>query len=389
MKVSNIRQQQFQEPLFEFSGACAGCGETPYVKLVSQLFGDRALVANATGCSSIYGGNLPTTPWTKNAEGRGPAWSNSLFEDNAEFGFGFRLAIDKQIDQASELVQALAGDIGDDLVQDILNSEQKDEADIYDQRERVEALKKKLRSLRTDDDRKKRQIESLLSLADMLVKKSVWIIGGDGWAYDIGFGGLDHVLASGRDVNVLVLDTEVYSNTGGQTSKATPRGAVAKFSAGGKPAAKKDLSLIAMTYGNVYVARVAMGAKDEHTLKAFLEAEAYPGPSLIIAYSHCIAHGIDMATAMQNQKAAVDSGQWLLYRYHPEREEAGENPLQLDSRRPKIPVQEYMYMENRFKMLRKSHPEEAKRLLKEAQNDVNTRFKFYQYLAARKMGDEE
>ncbi|NIR49035.1 pyruvate:ferredoxin (flavodoxin) oxidoreductase, partial [candidate division KSB1 bacterium] len=389
VKVSNIRQQQFQEPLFEFSGACAGCGETPYVKLVSQLFGDRALVANATGCSSIYGGNLPTTPWTKNAEGRGPAWSNSLFEDNAEFGFGFRLAIDKQIDQASELVQALAGDIGDDLVQDILNSEQKDEADIYDQRERVEALKKKLRSLRTDDDRKKRQIESLLSLADMLVKKSVWIIGGDGWAYDIGFGGLDHVLASGRDVNVLVLDTEVYSNTGGQTSKATPRGAVAKFSAGGKPAAKKDLSLIAMTYGNVYVARVAMGAKDEHTLKAFLEAEAYPGPSLIIAYSHCIAHGIDMATAMQNQKAAVDSGQWLLYRYHPEREEAGENPLQLDSRRPKIPVQEYMYMENRFKMLRKSHPEEAKRLLKEAQNDVNTRFKFYQYLAARKMGDEE
>ncbi|MFQ5769235.1 MAG: pyruvate:ferredoxin (flavodoxin) oxidoreductase [bacterium] len=385
IKVSTIRQQQIQEPLFEFSGACAGCGETPYVKLVSQLFGDRAIIANATGCSSIYGGNLPTTPWAKNAEGRGPAWSNSLFEDNAEFGLGFRLAIDKQKEQAAQLLVKLASKVGKELVDAILNAEQKDEADIYEQRERVAVLKEKLRSLTSDHVIEQQQMTSLLCLTDMLVKKSVWIMGGDGWAYDIGFGGLDHVLASGRNVNILVLDTEVYSNTGGQTSKATPRGAVAKFSAGGKPAPKKDLGLIAMSYGNVYVARVAMGAKDEHTLKSFLEAEAYEGPSLIIAYSHCIAHGINMTTAMQNQKAAVESGQWLLYRYHPEREKQGENPLQLDSRRPKIPVEEYMYMENRFKMLKKSNPAEAKRLLKEAQQDVNLRWKFYQYLAARQM----
>jgi pyruvate-ferredoxin/flavodoxin oxidoreductase len=384
IKVGAIRSQQFQEPLFEFSGACSGCGETPYVKLVTQLFGDRTIVANATGCSSIYGGNLPTTPWTKNAEGRGPAWSNSLFEDNAEFGLGFRLSIDKQQEQASELVKALASEIGDDLATAILTAAQKDEADIYEQRDRVAALKKKLAALKTKDETKQQQIALLQSLADMLVKKSVWIMGGDGWAYDIGFGGLDHVMASGRNVNILVLDTEVYSNTGGQTSKATPRGAVAKFSAGGKAAPKKDLGLIAMTYGNVYVAKVAMGAKDEHTLKAFLEAEAYPGPSLIIAYSHCIAHGIaNMATANQNQKAAVESGQWLLYRYHPDRAVAGENPLQLDSRRPKIPVEEFMYLENRFKMLKKSNPEEAKRLLKEAQHDVDTRWKFYEYMAAR------
>ncbi|MFQ5752399.1 MAG: pyruvate:ferredoxin (flavodoxin) oxidoreductase, partial [bacterium] len=287
IKVSTIRQQQIQEPLFEFSGACAGCGETPYVKLVSQLFGDRAIIANATGCSSIYGGNLPTTPWAKNAEGRGPAWSNSLFEDNAEFGLGFRLAIDKQKEQATQLLVKLASKVGKELVDAILNAEQKDEADIYEQRERVAVLKEKLRSLTSDHVIEQQQMTSLLCLADMLVKKSVWIMGGDGWAYDIGFGGLDHVLASGRNVNILVLDTEVYSNTGGQTSKATPRGAVAKFSAGGKPAPKKDLGLIAMSYGNVYVARVAMGAKDEHTLKSFLEAEAYEGPSLIIAYSHC------------------------------------------------------------------------------------------------------
>jgi pyruvate-ferredoxin/flavodoxin oxidoreductase len=377
IKVSNIRQQQLQEPLFEFSGACAGCGETPYIKLVTQLFGDRAVVANATGCSSIYGGNLPTTPWTKNAEGRGPAWANSLFEDNAEFGLGFRISIDKQKEFASELLKQLAGVVGEGLAHEILTAEQKDEADIYAQRERVVELKEKLRAIDSEESRQ------LMALADMLVKKSVWIIGGDGWAYDIGFGGLDHVLASGRNVNILVLDTEVYSNTGGQMSKATPRAAVAKFAVGGKRAGKKDLGLIAMTYDNVYVAGVAMGARDEHTLKAFLEAEAYDGPSLIIAYSHCIAHGINMTTAMQNQKAAVDAGQWLLYRYHPERAARGENPLQLDSRAPKIPIEEFLYMENRFKMLTKSKPEEARRLLEEAQKDVQTRRRMYEYLSAR------
>jgi pyruvate-ferredoxin/flavodoxin oxidoreductase len=378
VKVGTIRQQQVQEPLFEFSLACAGCGETPYIKLATQLFGDRMIVANATGCSSIYGGNLPTTPWTHNADGRGPAWSNSLFEDNAEFGLGYRLALDYQRAFATALLKTLAGAVGDDLAHAILTAEQKDEADIFEQRERVAALKDKLRALDSEEARR------LLSVADMLVKKSVWIVGGDGWGYDIGFGGLDHVLASGRDVNVLLLDTEVYSNTGGQASKATPRGAVAKFAAGGKAAPKKDMGMIAMSYGTVYVARVAMGAKDEHTLRAFLEAEAYPGASLIIAYSHCIAHGINMTTAMQNQKAAVDSGQWFLYRYNPERARQGENPLQLDSPAPKIPVGRYMYMENRFKMLSKSKPEDAKRFLKEAQEDVNTRWKLYEYLAARK-----
>jgi pyruvate-ferredoxin/flavodoxin oxidoreductase len=378
IKVGTIRQQQAQEPLFEFSSACAGCGETPYIKLATQLFGDRMLVANATGCSSIYGGNLPTTPWTQNAAGRGPAWSNSLFEDNAEFGLGMRLAIDKQKEYASELLKKMASTVGEGLAQAILTAEQKDEADIFEQRERVDALKEKLRARDTNE------AQQLLAVADMLVKKSVWIIGGDGWGYDIGYGGLDHVLATGHNVNVLLLDTEVYSNTGGQMSKATPRGAVAKFAAGGKRAPKKDLGMMAMSYGTVYVARVAMGAKDEHTLKSFLEAEAYPGASLIIAYSHCIAHGIDMTTAMQNQKAAVDSGQWLLYRYHPDRVKTGENPLQLDSAQPKIPVERYMYMENRFKMLTKSNPEDAKQLLKEAQHDVDTRWRLYQHLAGHK-----
>jgi pyruvate-ferredoxin/flavodoxin oxidoreductase len=379
IKVSSLRQQQVQEPLFEFSSACAGCGETPYLKLLTQLFGDRALVANATGCSSIYGGNLPTTPWTKNLEGRGPAWSNSLFEDNAEFGLGFRVSVDKQKEFASELLKKLGGSVGEDLATAILTAQQKDEADIYEQRGRIEILKEKLERLSSDDARR------LLSLADLLVKKSVWIVGGDGWAYDIGFGGLDHVFASGRNVNILVLDTEVYSNTGGQMSKATPRAAVAKFAAGGKPVAKKDLGLIAMTYGSVYVASVAMGAKDEHTLRAFLEAEAYDGPSLIIAYSHCIAHGINMTTAMHDQKAAVDSGQWLLYRYHPDRAKQGENPMILDSRPPKIPLQDYLYMENRFKMLTKIKPDEATRLLKRAQEDVQTRWRLYEYMAARKV----
>jgi pyruvate-ferredoxin/flavodoxin oxidoreductase len=382
IKPGTIRQQQIQEPLFEFSGACSGCGETPYLKLLSQLFGDRALIANATGCSSIYGGNLPTTPWAKNAEGRGPAWSNSLFEDNAEFGLGFRLSIDKQTEFARELVRRLGSSIGDELATAIVSATQKDEADIYEQRQRVSLLKEKLQGVNSPEARQ------LLSLSDLLVKKSIWIVGGDGWAYDIGYGGLDHVIASGKNVNLLVLDTEVYSNTGGQASKSTPRAAVAKFAAGGKPGPKKDLGLIAMSYGSVYVASVAMGAKDEHTLKAFLEAEAYDGPSLIIAYSHCIAHGINMTTGMADQKAAVDAGQWLLYRYNPERAEAGENPLTLDSRTPTRKVQDFLQMETRFKMLTKSKPEDAKELWQRAQQDVEARYKLYEYLSQRKFGPE-
>lgn len=382
IKTSSIRQQQVQQPLFEFSGACAGCGETPYVKLVSQLFGDRAVIANATGCSSIYGGNLPTTPWAYNDEGRGPAWSNSLFEDNAEFGLGMRVALDKQQDEAIELLTAISGELDGQLVTGILEADQSDEAGIYEQRERVAALKSALAGLEAPAAKR------LLTLADTLVKKNVWIIGGDGWAYDIGFGGLDHVLASGHNINVLVLDTEVYSNTGGQASKATPRAAVAKFAARGKPSAKKDLGMIAMTYGSVYVARVAMGARDEQTLRALLEAEAYDGPSLVIAYSHCIAHGINMTTAMQNQKAAVDAGQWLLYRYHPDRAEQGENPLTLDSRPPKLPLKEYLRMENRFRMLEMTNPTAAKELFAEAQQDVHDRWATYQYLAARPYGTQ-
>ena len=384
LNLNKINHQQMQEPLFEFSGACAGCGETPYVKLVSQLFGDRMIVANATGCSSIYGGNLPTTPWAVNAEGRGPAWSNSLFEDNAEFGLGFRVSIDKQAEFAAELLATLASEIGESLAADILNCHQVDEAEIYEQRQRVEALKSRLGQLTPTT-----QVKMLLSVADYLVKKSVWIVGGDGWAYDIGYGGLDHVLASGRNVNILVMDTEVYSNTGGQASKATPRAAVAKFASGGKPSPKKDLGLMAMTYGNVYVASVAMGARNEQTIKAFLEAEAYNGPSLIIAYSHCIAHGINMTTAMNHQKEVVESGRWLMYRYHPDLAKEGKNPLQLDSREPKLTVAQTLYSENRFKMLATSKPEEAKRLLKEAQADVDTRWQMYQYLAAKGTGSKE
>lgn len=395
LNLHKISHQQMQEPLFEFSGACAGCGETPYLKLATQLFGDRMMVANATGCSSIYGGNLPTTPWTYNAEGRGPAWSNSLFEDNAEFGLGFRVSIDKQQQQAQELLHTLAFEtegvtLPQDLANAILTATQTDEADIFEQRDRVAHLKDRLKAEidRLSGDRNGDQIlldqlQSLLSLSDYLVKKSVWIIGGDGWAYDIGYGGLDHVIASGRNVNILVLDTEVYSNTGGQMSKATPLGAIAKFAAGGKPMSKKDLGLIAMTYGNVYVASVAIGAKDEHTVRAFLEAESYDGPSLIIAYSHCIAHGIDMATGMQQQKAAVASGQWLLYRYDPRRREEGKNPLQLDGRSPHMPLENYLYAENRFKMLTRSHPEQAKAFLEESKHNVSNRWHFYQYLAER------
>lgn len=384
LKLNQIRQQQLQEPLFEFSGACAGCGETPYLKLLTQLFGDRSVIANATGCSSIYGGNLPTTPWTTNAEGRGPAWSNNLFEDNAEFGFGFRLSLDKQAEFAAELLQQLSGEIDEKLVHSILNAEQKSEADIWEQRERVALLQQQLNKIVTLNPNLQSKIQNLKSIADYLVKKSVWIVGGDGWAYDIDFGGIDHVLASGRNVNILVMDTEVYSNTGGQSSKATPRAAVAKYAASGKPAPKKDLGLIAMTYGNVYVASVALGARDEHTLKAFLEAEAYDGPSLIIAYSHCIAHGINMTTAMEHQKSLVESGRWLLYRHNPELQKQGKNPLQLDMRSPTQSVDKSMYQENRFKTLTKSKPDHAQHLLELAQTEVNARWQMYQYLAERK-----
>jgi pyruvate-ferredoxin/flavodoxin oxidoreductase len=375
-----VRKMQIQQPLFEFSGACAGCGETPYIKLLTQLFGDRLIIANATGCSSIYGGNLPTTPYTKDRNGRGPAWANSLFEDNAEFGLGFRVSLDKQQEFAGELLQQLSPQIGRRLTAEILNARQRDEADIFDQRERVAELKSRLTSLSDPLARR------LLAMADTFVRKSVWIVGGDGWGYDIGYGGLDHVLASGRNVKVLLLDTEVYSNTGGQCSKSTPRAAVAKFASGGKRAPKKDLGLMAMTYGTIYVASVAMGAKDEHTLKAFLEAETYEGPALIIAYSHCIAHGINMTTAMQNQKAAVNAGQWLLYRYNPERLRLGENPLQLDSATPRTKVADYFKLEQRFKMLEMSEPAAARELLGQAQADVNARRAFYEFLATRKFG---
>ena len=379
VKLGSLRQQQVMQPLFEFSGACSGCGETPYLKMLTQLFGDRTIIANATGCSSIYGGNLPTTPYAVDGNGRGPTWCNSLFEDNAEFGLGFRVSIDKQREFAGELLQKLAPSVGQDLAEAILKADQADEAGIYDQRERVAALKQKLQG------NSSAEAKLLLTLVDQLVRKSVWIVGGDGWAYDIGYGGLDHVMASGRDVNVLVLDTEVYSNTGGQCSKATPRGAVAKFAAGGKPVGKKDLGLIAMTYGHIYVASVAMGYKDEHTLKAFLEAESYPGPSLIIAYSHCIAHGIalDAGIGAKQQKLAVESGQWLLYRFDPRRADRGENPLQLDSGAAKTKVHDYLMSENRFKMLTKSKPEDAKKFFAQAQVDADRRAKYYQFLAGR------
>lgn len=363
---------QLLEPLFEFCGACAGCGETPYLKLLSQLFGDRAVIANATGCSSIYGGNLPTTPWTKNADGRGPAWSNSLFEDNAEFGLGLRLAIDQQERHARELVVELAEYIGEEALDGLLEHSQEDEAALKLQRHRVADLKETLSSV--GDVRAR----DLLAVADALVKKSVWIVGGDGWAYDIGYGGLDHVLASGKNVNILVLDTEVYSNTGGQMSKSTPRGAVAKFAAAGKPLPKKDLAQMAMNYGSVYVAKVAMGANDTHTIKAFLEAESYDGPSLIIAYTHCIAHGYDLKHGMSQQKAAVQSGHWPLLRYDPRREDDGENPFQLDSKKPSIPLERYAYNETRYTMLVHSQPAVADELLEQAKQDVKIRWQNYE-----------
>ncbi len=378
IETSRVKEVQLMEPLFEFSGACSGCGETPYLKLMSQLFGDRAIIANATGCSSIYGGNLPTTPWTANAEGRGPAWSNSLFEDNAEFGLGMRLALDKQIEYAGELLHQLKPELDQTLIAEILEADQSTEEGIDRQRARIDRLKAALEPLGS-----RRDVLDLLSLADELVDKSVWIVGGDGWAYDIGYGGLDHVLSSGMDVNVLVLDTEVYSNTGGQQSKATPRGAVAKFAAGGKVSQKKDLGMLAMTYGNIYVANVAMGANDAHTLKVFREAEAYPGPSLILAYSHCIAHGYNLAFGMAQQKAAVQSGYWPLYRYNPQWADEGKNPLHLDSKEPQIPLEKYIYNETRYKMLALNNPDVARERLKEAQEDVYRRWQTYQHLAGR------
>ncbi|HSN75664.1 MAG TPA: pyruvate:ferredoxin (flavodoxin) oxidoreductase, partial [Anaerolineae bacterium] len=375
-----VKTSQMLRPLFEYSGACSGCGETPYIKLVTQLFGDRTIVANATGCSSIYSGNLPTTPYAQNAEGRGPAWSNSLFEDNAEFGLGMRLTLDKRLEYAQELLQAHAGVIGQDLVDALLHADQSDETGIYEQRERVAELRKRLLA-RSETGQSIGALTQLADLADVLVAKSVWIFGGDGWAYDIGYGGLDHVLASGRNVNVLVLDTEVYSNTGGQMSKSTPRAAVAKFAAGGKRTAKKDLAMMAMNYGSVYVAKIAMGANDAQTVRAILEAESYDGPSLIIAYSHCIAHGINMTTANDQQKRAVDTGYWPLLRYDPRLVAEGKNPLQLDSKAPKIPLQDYIYNETRYTMLTKSDPQAAAMLLIEAQQDVNSRWHLYEQLA--------
>jgi pyruvate-ferredoxin/flavodoxin oxidoreductase len=372
---NSVKNVQLLQPLFEFSGACAGCGETPYIKLLTQLFGDRAIIANATGCSSIYGGNLPTTPYTKNDQGRGPAWSNSLFEDNAEFGLGMRLALDHQQAYAKNLLEQMREFVGESLANGILNTDQTSNEGINIQRELVAALKAKIGSGNSAEMR------DLLSVADSLVEKSVWIVGGDGWAYDIGYGGLDHVLASGQNVNILVLDTEVYSNTGGQASKATPLGAVAKFATGGKASAKKDLGMTAIRYGDVYIAQVAMGANDTHTIKAFLEAEAHPGPSLIIAYSQCIAHGIDMAKGMHQQKLAVDSGYWPLYRYNPRLVEENKNPFQLDSSDPKISLQDYIYTEGRYRMLQQSEPAVAKFLLTQAQKAVARRWQQYKQLA--------
>jgi pyruvate-ferredoxin/flavodoxin oxidoreductase len=380
VNIKQVKGTQLLVPLFEFSGACTGCGETPYIKLLTQLFGDRAMIANATGCTSIYGGNLPTTPYAANKDGRGPTWSNSLFEDNAEFGLGFRLTVDKHGEYARQLLPQLASTIGDDLVTALLEGDQNSEAAIKAQRERVALLKQRLQGVNNP------QAKDLLSLADMLVRKSVWILGGDGWAYDIGYGGLDHVLASGRNVNLLVVDTEVYSNTGGQSSKSTPRAAVARFAANGKGMPKKDLGLIAMAYGYVYVAKVAMGASDQQTLTAFLEAEAYDGPSLIIAYSHCIAHGIDMRKGLEQQKLAVNSGYWPLYRYNPALAAEGKNPLTLDSKDPTIPLKDYAYNETRYRMLVQSDEQRAEELLKLAQQDVQSRWSYYKQMAAMQYG---
>ena len=376
LRTSTIKGAMMLQPLFEFSSACVGCGETPYIKLATQLFGDRMMVANATGCTSIYGGNLPTTPYSKNAEGRGPAWSNSLFEDNAEFGLGYRVSIDKHNEQARELLEQMKDEVGAELAASILNADQSAEAGIFAQRERIEALRKALAGINTAAAR---QLESL---TDYLAKKSVWIIGGDGWAYDIGFGGLDHVLASGRNVNILVLDTEVYSNTGGQCSKATPRGATAKFAAGGKPTGKKDLGQIAMSYGNVYVAHVSYGAKDIHTLKTFIEAESFDGPSLIIAYSPCVEHGYDMAKQHQQQELAVNTGHWPLYRYDPRREDEGKNPLSLDSQKPSVSIREFVQNEPRFRGLVKTMDSDGGKTVDSYDKELRKHFAIFEHLAA-------
>jgi pyruvate-ferredoxin/flavodoxin oxidoreductase len=376
INLGTIKNSQLLEPMFEFSGACGGCGETPYLKLMTQLFGDRTIAGNATGCTSIYSGNLPTTPYTYNKEGRGPSWSNSLFEDNAEFGLGFRLTLDKQMEYSRDILPSFAGELGAELVDGLLKADQTTDLGIRQQRERVEALKQKLTTSKNP------QAKNLASVADSLVKKSVWILGGDGWAYDIGYGGLDHVLSTGRNVNMLVLDTEVYSNTGGQSSKSTPRGAVARFAASGKSTAKKDLGLMAIAYGYVYVARVAMGFSDQHTLKSFIEAESYDGPSLIIAYSHCINQGIDMAKGLEQQKLAVQCGLWPLYRYDPRLTQEGKNPLMIDYKEPTIPVEQYMYNETRFRMLTQSDEARAEKLLKQSQADAKARWTFYSQMAA-------
>jgi pyruvate-ferredoxin/flavodoxin oxidoreductase len=377
LSFTQVKDVQLLQPLFEFSGACSGCGETPYLKLMSQLFGDRTIVANATGCSSIYGGNLPTTPYASNKDGRGIAWANSLFEDNAEFGLGIKLGQEKQTEHARILAQRLSSVIGEEFVQNLLKADQHNEAGVHAQRERVHMLRERLEPLAKENA----DARELLPLADALVKRSVWIVGGDGWAYDIGYGGLDHVLASGRNVNILVLDSEVYSNTGGQASKSTPRAAVAKFASGGKPGAKKDLALMAMAYRNVYVARVALGAGDMQTLKAFNEAEAFDGPSLIIAYAPCIAHGIDMSHSHEQQKLAVQSGHWPLFRFNPTLVREGKHAMQLDSKAPSVPLETYVYNETRYTSLKQSHPEEAKKLLELAQRDVTERWKLYEAFA--------
>ena len=378
---STVHGAQFLEPLFEFSGACAGCGETPYLKLLSQLFGDRLLVANATGCSSIYGGNLPTTPWAKNKDGRGPAWSNSLFEDNAEFGLGMRVTADKQLDVARDMMNELKNELGESFVKEILEAKQILESEIAEQRQRVDELKTKLKSIKSP------VADHLLSVADQLVRRSVWLVGGDGWAYDIGYGGLDHALASGRNINVLVLDTEVYSNTGGQSSKATPTAATAKFAAGGKAVGKKDLAMQAISYGNVYVARVAFGANPQQALLAMREAEAYDGPSLILAYSHCIAHGYDLKNGLDQQHKAVASGHWPLLRYNPVLRKKNQNPFVLDSPRPTVPLKDYAYNELRYKVLTITNPEAADELMKHAQELVNLKWKTYEELATKKASD--
>jgi pyruvate-ferredoxin/flavodoxin oxidoreductase len=381
INFSTVHGAQFLEPLFEFSGACAGCGETPYLKLLSQLFGDRLLVANATGCSSIYGGNLPTTPWAKNKEGQGPAWSNSLFEDNAEFGLGMRVTADKQFEMAETLLRQLAPVVGEELANSILVAPQAMESEVVAQRSRVKLLKALLA------ENQEPLAQELLSVADQLVKRSVWLVGGDGWAYDIGYGGLDHVLASGRNVNILVMDTEVYSNTGGQSSKATPTAATAKFAAAGKRVGKKDLAMQAISYGNVYVARVAFGANPQQALLAMREAEAYDGPSIILAYSHCIAHGYDLKDGLSQQQKAVNSGYWPLVRYNPMLRKKKVNPFVLDSPRPSMSLRDYAYHELRYKVLVNSHPKEAEELMVLAQDLVNLRWKNYEELATKSASD--